>query len=126
MLTIANATRLREAELTLGDPLRLGASLNSPLAGKCACTSWTDDVPILAIVVQTALRPVLHPTLEAGFFGQILVRPVSCILAEAKIFELCKELLAEFAEACGPSVGLAVGGLGFPFRRGLISAGEGW
>ena len=60
------------------------------------------------------------------FCGQILVRPVSCILAEAKIFELCKELLAEFGggvqsqyRTCSRRLGVCPPGVAsFPLERG--------
>ena len=50
--------------------------------------------------LQTALPPVPHRTLVAGFWQADLVRPNGCIFARAKIFDVCKELLAETAEAC--------------------------
>jgi hypothetical protein len=81
----------------LSIPLRLGAWLDSPGAGMCASTSCTDDVPIVvSLAANSASTSAASDGRSRFLTARFWFAQLAASSPEHKLFDFCKELLAEF------------------------------
>ena len=94
----------------------------------CTCASWTGDISSLA---SLAANSAFHLRRVGCSRSQFFSARFWCAHSAASSPKLsylssARSRSRSFAEACSPSVGVAVSGLGFPGPFGLVSAGAGW
>ena len=105
----------------LSIPFRLGAWLDSPPAGMCACTSCTDDVPIVvSLAANSASTSAASDGRSRFLTARFWFAQLAASSPEPSSLTSARSCSRSLAEACSPSIGLAVGSLGFGSRRGVV------